>query len=103
MPSAGEAPARFIDRLIVLRMAGGEDDPPARGGERGQIVHFRERRRWRLLEQHMLAGVERLAREVVADVGRRADRDRVELGQRGVGLGAASRRSARPRRARPTG
>ena len=46
---------------MVLRMAGGEDDPTALRGVGGQIADFRERRRGRLFQQDVLAGVDRLA------------------------------------------
>ena len=83
-------------------MAGGEDDPTALRGVGGQIADFRERRRGRLFQQDVLAGVDRLAREAVADVGRRADRDGVETRRGCIELGGRCERGgALDLRARP--
>ena len=76
-PPNEQAPRRF-DRTVELRMAGGEDDLAALGGVGGQVAHFGQRRRGGLFQQDVFAGVDRFARQAMADVGRRADRHRVE-------------------------
>ena len=59
---------------------------PRRCGASRQVEHLRDRRRRRLLQHDMLAGRQRLASDSMAHVGRRADRDRVDIGQRGIEL-----------------
>ena len=73
-------------------MPGGEEDEPALGGEEGEVGELADGRRRRLLEHDVLAGGERLAGIEMADLRRRADRDRLELRHRGIHLGGCAER-----------
>ena len=84
---AGKPRLGDLDGGVVLRTPGGEDDAAALGEARRQVAQLGHRRRWRLLQQHVLAGGERLERQRMARRRRRAQRHRVDLRQRGVGFG----------------
>ena len=60
---AGEAPLRLVDGGVVLRMPGREDHAAAPPRAPREIVHLGDGRRRRLLQHHVLARRQRLARD----------------------------------------
>src|SRR5919201_449773 len=66
-------------RVVEQQVAGHEDELPV-GGKRDELVHLRGPHRRRLLDEDVLARLERLPRELVVRRGRRRDEDGVECG-----------------------
>ena len=86
---------------VVEQEVAGHQDEVALGGERDELVHLGALHRRRLLDEDVLAGLERLLGERVVGRHRRRDHDRVELGV-GQQLGEVGRRPARADSARRT-
>ena len=96
------AEAAFGDQLAQLRDRGVEaldvaDHQLAVGLQRGAAhpQRVRQRRRDRLLDQHVQAGGERLERDFGVVLGGAGDRDRVQLARRRTRSSRASRRTRR--------
>ena len=75
---------------VVEQQVAGHQDEVALGGERDELVHLGALHRRRLLDEDVLAGLERLLRERVVRRHGRRDHDRVELGV-GQQLGEVAR------------
>ena len=94
-PSRQQPPKTDGERLVVIVLAD-EDDacrPVARGADRLVVLHPQERR---LLDQHVLAGRQRLQREIEMEPRRHGDDHRID--PRIVESRPRSRRSFRSRR-----
>ena len=86
----------LVDGLVVLGMPGREDDLADLRGERLQILELAQGRGGRLFQEHALAGEQRLAGDLVADLRRRADRHRVEVREASAARGSPGRCTSRP-------
>ena len=78
-PGHGEEGARGLDGRRVARMPAGEQRDAFRRGQRLQILDLADRGAGRLFQEHMLAGLERRASRLVADLRRHAERHGVEI------------------------
>ena len=79
---------QLADARVVEEQVAGHQHEVALGGERDELVHLAAAHRRRLLDEHVLAGLQRLLRELVVGRHGRGDHDRVERRRR-----RASRRS----------
>ena len=88
--------ARRLDAGGLARMPGREQRDACCFGEVDQRVDFVQRRARRFFEHHVAAVFERIPRDVVTNLRRRADRDRVDC--RACARAASRRREIRARR-----
>jgi hypothetical protein len=78
-PRVAKQPCRLFDRLVVLGMPGREQCPARRASEAYEMLDLAERGRGRLFEQDVNPRIHGFAGDGMANIGRRADGERVDF------------------------